>query len=525
MLQTTDLDGKTNRLSIYMIKQEFQDLDEIITSDEESIEIRGVGHFYAARSYPKPPAWIANFFGEDTAGLGRILTSSAKGVLIVPIRLNKRTTQFAVVFGFGRYLLKPGIVEERFGLKVVLNSLDLDTPFRSIDKTTLGSVPKHSHEQMSRDVTASDFGIDIEQDLVSSVTGKSRDPQLGSLITGKDSLNCSVKVNVINIVEFLKHCLRRFHSKDYRATFEWIDQITEIRDKGIEGRLNEVLVDKLNNGELEKVWMAVPEVVDWSEVQGFRYFGKKRGNIYDDVDVPTCLDLLNETVTTEILKSRQISMISAVNHEIKSRWTLFRCLYAEISLDEEIYILNNGKWYRIATDFAEQVQADFNSIRESSIELPECTEMEPNYNISASSSLNGACCMDRKLINHGGGHSAIEFCDIYTLDKKLIHVKKYGGSSVLSHLFSQGVVSGEMFVSDINFRVKLNQKLPRSHKLENPKARPNAGEFEVVYGIISESDGALDIPFFSKVSLRNARRRLRSFGYRVSLKKIQQVQV
>jgi uncharacterized protein (TIGR04141 family) len=85
-----------------------------------------------------------------------------------------------------------GVIEERFGLKVVLNLVSPDS-FRNITKTTLGSVPKHSQEQMTRDVTASEFGIDVEQDLIGSVTGKSKDPQLGKVITGKDSLNCTVK--------------------------------------------------------------------------------------------------------------------------------------------------------------------------------------------------------------------------------------------------------------------------------------------------------------------------------------------
>jgi uncharacterized protein (TIGR04141 family) len=54
--------------------------------------------------------------------------------------------------------------------------------------------------------------------------------------------------------------------------------------------------------------------------------------------------------------------------------------------------------------------------------------------------------------------------------------------------------------------------------------RPNAAEYEIVFAVISKSAGELDIPFFSKVSLRNARRRLGSFGYRVTKKKIQKTE-
>src|SRR5690606_10884825 len=128
--------------SVYMIKPEFQKLEDITESKEAPLEIDNVGYFVFDESNPRPPEWVKNFFGSTLDGDKRILTSSAKGILIVPIKKNDAVTFFAVSFGFGRHLLKDGVIEERFGLKTVLNSLDASS-FRSIDKTALGSVPKH----------------------------------------------------------------------------------------------------------------------------------------------------------------------------------------------------------------------------------------------------------------------------------------------------------------------------------------------------------------------------------------------
>jgi uncharacterized protein (TIGR04141 family) len=132
--------------------------------------------------------------------------------------------------------------------------------------------------------------------------------------------------------------------------------------------------------------------------------------------------------------------------------------------------------------------------------------------------------MDQKMIFHGGGHSQVEFCDILTADKQLIHVKHYSGSSQLSHLFSQGVVAGELFVQDEEFRQKVNDKLPDHAKFDDPSVRPNPHEYEIVFAIISKFKKPLDIPFFSKVNLRNARRRLRGYGFQVSKQKIEVTQ-
>jgi uncharacterized protein (TIGR04141 family) len=117
-------------------------------------------------------------------------------------------------------------------------------------------------------------------------------------------------------------------------------------------------------------------------------------------------------------------------------------------------------------------------------------------------------------------YSKIEFCDLLTNNKKIIHVKKYGGSSVLSHLFAQGMVSGELFIGDKKFREKVNKGLPESHRIENTEDRPIASDYEIIFAIISSLDKDLDIPFFSKVNLRSAKRRLGAFGYKVSLQKI-----
>ncbi|MCD4705514.1 TIGR04141 family sporadically distributed protein, partial [bacterium] len=57
-------------------------------------------------------------------------------------------------------------------------------------------------------------------------------------------------------------------------------------------------------------------------------------------------------------------------------------------------------------------------------------------------------------------------------------------------------------------------------KFGNFKKKPKSSEYEIIYAIISKSEKDLDIPFFSKINIRNAKRRLETFGYSVSLLKI-----
>jgi uncharacterized protein (TIGR04141 family) len=129
--------------------------------------------------------------------------------------------------------------------------------------------------------------------------------------------------------------------------------------------------------------------------------------------------------------------------------------------------------------------------------------------------------MDCVMIKHPGMPSPIEFCDLYSDNRRLIHVKRYGQSSILSHLFMQGLVSADCLLSDSQFRLELNKKLPASHSIHQPHTRPSLDQYEVAFAIGSTETGQLRLPFFSRVTLKNAARTLlESFGYRVTLNKI-----
>jgi uncharacterized protein (TIGR04141 family) len=121
-----------------------------VKEEHQSLQIQGVGGFFLQESFVSTPDSVLDFFGQELAGKFKIHTASAKGVLLVPIEHEGETRIFAVTFDYGRYILNDGVVEERFGLKVVLNTVVRDS-LRSIDEATLGSVQKQSREQMSRE--------------------------------------------------------------------------------------------------------------------------------------------------------------------------------------------------------------------------------------------------------------------------------------------------------------------------------------------------------------------------------------
>lgn len=524
---------KANKLSIYLIKQEYSSLEDIF-KDHKKLErenIDNVGDFYYGDSHASSPSWIKKFFGSsfdnktDDANL-KIFTASSKAVFLVKVE----ERFFALAFGYGHTLLKTGVWEERFGLKVVLNVVDSDN-LRSIDKKNMSVVPKLSKEQMTKDGTFSDFGIDVEQDLIQGITGKTKIEDFGQTITGKDALSLSVKKDISNIQDFLKDCYAKYNSDEYKEDFAWIDQVSEIKDPKTVENLDSQLLEKIQIESFDKTWMAIPEILMWEDVSEFKF---KQQSFGDDIDLPKYLGFLSDeekqNLSIEILKKHFVDCISASSDETMLSWKIYNCLYCEIRNDDQMHILSNGKWYQIENSFATEVFESFDSFREQpvGVSLPECNqnEHEDKYNERVAGEIENACSMDRKMIYHGGANQKIEFCDLLTKNRKLIHVKHYGASSVLSHLFSQGLVSGELLLSDEEFREKLNKKLDEldeepDYKLPDTTEKPKTSDYEIVFAIISKSDGELDIPFFSKVNIKNVKKQLDMLGYKVSLLKVE----
>ena len=127
--------------------------------------------------------------------------------------------------------------------------------------------------------------------------------------------------------------------------------------------------------------------------------------------------------------------------------------------------------------------------------------------------------MDQKFIHIGGPRDKVELCDLFSTGKDLIHVKRYNGSNVISHLFAQGIVSAEAFRSKPQFRKDALDLLPDRFRWKAEP--PSPADFRVVFAVVRDGAGPLSLPFFSRVNLRQTVKRLEAYGYRIALAKIE----
>ena len=515
---------KKNKLSIYLIKDEFAKDDKLILKERRKIlgEFENVGIVYYDPSVRTIPSWLDDFFCGELMQCDSVFTSNARAVLITRVNVEAEGMKtFAVTMGYGKYLLGNDVVENDFGIKVVLNSINRDN-LRKINKTNIGGNQKSSSEQMPLASDIDAFGFDIENDLISAITGRSGDKSItDGMMYGSDLLSLTAEVDVTNIKGFLQRIYKKYQSDEYKHYFDWIDHIKKVKDKKLILKLEQKVVELIKE-KSPLIWMAVPEVIEWENVAGFKYTDEEKES---DIEISKVIaSLKKEFSEYDQLRNKTIKVINSKDDSMYMSWRADKCLYGEVEEGGKAYCINNGYWYCIDKDFVRDVDAEYNSIRISDMDFMECkaeyTE-ESEYTVNfVETNPDYMVCMDRRNIVYGGGHSKIELCDILTMDQKYIHIKPYSGSSTLSHLFNQAVVSAELILTDKKFLEKANDKI--KEVTSNEKFLVSDGQKpHVILAIISKHDAERPrIPFFSKVALRHTVRSLKAFGCDLEIKNI-----
>jgi len=467
---------KYRNLSILLIKSEFRNFTQIIRDDPRIATLdvqRGtdqIGKLYVKAAVPVRPKWSSFFDGAlDLKKIG--LANSVAAALLVETEGNI----FAVTFGPGRFLLRPDCWIERFGLRVALNSIGKDR-IRTIDKTTFDAISLQSKEQASKETDAENFGLDVEQDLLRAVTGVPTNPQMGNRIYGMDSLSISINIKIEGIRDLLQRIYAKYTDDSYKKDFPWVDHINEVKDKSTTEALDSELISRISTGKIAKIWAAVPEILEWDQVGGFCFKMYKNSPEFQDIHLQDFIDSLTdadrENISKETFTKKHVHCIHLEGHLMRS-WQMYKCLYCELDQGNETYLLNGGRWYAVASDFVASVNQSYSDIPDYNGYLPKYNDdSEGKYNLRVCKEMStDFALMDEKMIRHGGGQSQIEFCDLLSAAGDIIHVKRYGHSSVLSHLFAQGRVSGELFQMDPEFRDKVSEELPAAFKIKNTKDR------------------------------------------------------
>jgi uncharacterized protein (TIGR04141 family) len=514
------------KFSIYLIKEECNSIYEVVNNPQNleclSFKLQDNTEYtlFVKKTTPKTPSWISFFKEYLSSELNKIFNLNNSAVLI----FSYEDRYFAFSFGYGRSLINQAYIEELFGLRIALNTIQREK-LKSIDIKSIDTVTRHSRIQTSQAGSVDTFGMDIDKDILNAVTGECKEEILGKTISGADALYIGLPITVNELPELAEKLLEKYNDKSYQQEFPWVDNVREVKDKLKIEELNKRLLSDIHNKYFEKIYLAIPEIIDWGNTEGFKY--KESDKVKEDIDIEGLLQDHADfsDIDIELLKGKSVLCVGKDNEEIIYKWTAYKCLNYEFIDESDTFLLTGGKWFKIDNGFISHVNNEIS-------EIPDYNKYRfPDYIVKNEDEYieeikkrndNNFFLMHGENIPYGGGRSSIEFCDIIINAIDFIHIKRFRGSSSLSHLFLQGHNSAYIFYSDKLFREKVNQKLPNQFKIPDID-NIDPSKYEIVFAIISTSPSIhiKDIlPFFSKISLMQVYRRLKLYKFKISLIKI-----
>lgn len=471
------------------------------------------------------PHWKKFLEEGAKESLPTLKNSSNKAVLL--LKVNSRF--FALTFGYGRYLLKDENIERNFGLKTVVNAVSADM-LRSLDISNLEELTVHKKIQTSISSKREAFRLDVATDLLKAVTGKPREAEYAQIISGREALIISSRIDFNEIMDKLAKSYNYYISDAYKDNFEWIDNLKEVKEESILSIIRASLISDIKNKKLDKMHLAPPEVLNWETIEGFSYRKRRIVSLENDIDIEKysmSIDLA--CLTWKQLKKNKIFVHFSDSGTIIPKWSVLDCINYETDIGGEKYILTYNRVYNVKKSFADEIYESIKSIPNYHISLLDCPagkNDEGKYNDTLSKSNSNFVLIDKTKLRYNEIRSPIEACDIYVKQKHFIHVKYKYSSSTLSHLFAQGKISGEAFKREKKVREQFNKIIKKLKPLDADflinENSYNAEEYTIVFAIIDKSSKPLEdsLPFFSLLNFMQTAKDLRMLGYNVVKSKI-----
>ena len=249
----------------------------------------------------------------------------------------------------------------------------------------------------------------------------------------------------------------------------------------------------------------------------------------------TGLGIRLPNLTLDDLKKHTVAAYTENENRAFQDWSVYDSLVGSLVLSGERYALNEGYWYRINKTFKDAADLKFSDLcgtpdkklrpfkkihqlAEKGKKTKVSYQSEETYNREIAEE-SGYLLLDRRLIQidevPGPG---IEVCDLLDIDgRRFIHVKKSSRqSSVLSHFFKQGGNSAQMlrkyepFKAKVIDMVSIHYGPTKARELEAALEERWTVEFQIAD--FPRLDGTHNIPFFSKLTLREEARARRVTG-------------
>ncbi len=501
-----------------------------------------VGRLFVGQNPATPPNWTT-FLIHYSADLGaRLRTQSCSAVLIIEAGADRKKRLFAVCFGQGHHALNDDAIQRGFGLKVVLNSVSRNH-LRTLDTASLDTTVMQRRVQASRDSDLSAFDLDANSNLLRLASGTPKMGDFATALAGKDALNLRAAVAPEKLTDHCGTALKLYESSDYKKDFAFIDYVRPVGERPLNEELDAIAFAELKcmvAGDVSDLHLAIPDILSPDAYLEVGYFGAGlspgQKTSYAEISID---DYVKEIVKgdftqiadmSELKSSHEIRVVTDGEGDKSHKRKLYTCFVYEAQLRNDLYVLFDAQWYLVSRDYYKQINDAFAALLKSAF-CKKTNALNERDFIEELEKEPGLISMDQtKVFPKGASRAALEPCDFLSCTKQLIHLKDGHSSAPLSHLWNQGLVSAEAFVSDDTFRKGFRSETQKREKrfgkqgfaklLPNGRSKLVPSDYTVVFGVMRHpyaASGQVGLPFFSKVALRAAAERITLMGFPVEV--------
>lgn len=460
--------------------------------------------------------WLAWSFGACSKAISRGATDPRFGLI-------------ATLNGLAMELEKAGEIEELVGIKK-------GPELRLLKYRTTAPYFQQTGHQASKNIPVDGFRIDKMSDLVSTVGGRTSDAVFRHVSGGR---SLSFKSEILNMDNFLTLSIEALYRSNvtlYKDIFGWVDNISLVEELTLVDQLREIVLQKiLDPDEPASVDVLLPDdLPDMRPGQSIQYvlFPQERRKS------ASRLTLTVGIIAQHLQKLKKGDMEDFLDRELRfldesyehvASATVLECICADLIVDDVQYIAYDGDFYRVDPDFVRKIDEQLAQVDISTLPLPPYKGGgEPQYNNAVRDSLpTSFVVLDGQLVRLPGEHG-VEPCDILGPSGELIHVKRKGRSSTLSHLFSQAENSCTLLWKSAEAReqlMKMVQESSRSEQLTEQitkaldalKTRENG--LSVIFAFLGDWRGRSisALPLFSRIGLGKAIEAISLLGYKASV--------
>ncbi len=484
---------------------------------------------------PKAPSWMDELDRVAQVDVDEKEKLARSYGAVIFVKVEDRVLAFC--FGTGFHAIEPAQIERGFGLRTTANLVAVEK-VRGAQTRGIASNSRDQKTFLPTDGSFSDLAVEVDEDWLRQLSGKSLDVSVATTLAGADSLQLTVpNFDVTDLPEKADEVLAAYLRDDYKEKFSFLGQVAPLdrSDPRID-QLDQLASTQLRNRD-PGVSFASPDPFTQGDLDhyelGLGYKGRYRLEDVLPTAVFTVLDELHSS--KDPLQDVKVYALSEDDELVDRVHPLKSYVQTEVQLGGDDFLLSAGLWFAVRKDFSTTVQEQVDRILDLSEDLnlpvwdtaaladdPSDKTAEGSYNIAVAES-EGYALLDKKLV-YFSSLERLEISDLLTPSGHLLCVKAASSSATLSHLVAQAVNSAGAW-GDARYQEKLAEAWEGLHGEDGSALSRDQATF--VLAIATPKTGSLSesLFFFTKVQVANCARLLERAGFKVALARIEMVNV